>query len=501
MQELHSALCLSCNHTCSFIQSQAAFATFSKGGFGVYSRNCSIILLFLCNPLHYSERIPVMRILFCLLCVVFACLPARLSAQSGLTLEQMNEKLKPYFADELISDLKDQLPRGAQYRIWGWDVGDFTGDGAPDLAMSVRMSTDKGRNVQVYLFADIDGYLTRVGKFPYTFVESPIEVGVLIKDNGCFVIEKAQDFDWTISGYRLDNGSLMVLDSFKTERVRTMTHEAYRNFQNLSGYEKYRDTRTNDELFQSDFLCVPSYPRGKYIYKGFASDAVSNSVKYISKGAYYWSGADDLAFSVRSAHNEQYLYFLVKVTDDRIITEAKEGAAHDKVEVWLDMSNVVNRFVKKRGKTENFRTRAEGSIFAFSISPGNFLDKKPTVRPSAVDVLTDVQKQAIQQVKAAATLWDKGYIVKVRIPFQLLGFVGAPIEEGKIVEYGCTVVVRDIDNEFRPEEETFLSTSKFDNSNPSSYGSLMLMPNALVYGEVRNIYADAIADRLRDLGF
>jgi hypothetical protein len=433
--------------------------------------------------------------------VVFVSSASVLHAQSGLALEQMQEKLKPYFADELIGDIKDQLPRGAQYRIWGWDVGDFSGDGAPDLALSVRMNNDRGRNVQVYLFADIDGFLTRVGKFPYTFVETPIEVGVLIKDNGCFVVEKSQDFDWTITGYRLDNGSLIVLDSFRTERVRTMTHEAYRNFQNLSGYERYRDTRTNDELFLSDFLCLPSYPRGKYIYKGFASDAHSSSVKYISKGAFYWSGADDLSFSVRSAHNEQYLYFLVKVTDDVIISEKDEGSPFDKVEIWLDMSNVPNRFIKKRGKTDSFRMRAEGGIFAFSVNPGNFLDKKPSVRPSAVDILTDAQKQALPQVKAAATLWEKGYIVKIRIPFQLLGFIGAPIEEGKIVEYGCTVVVRDVDNEFRPEEETFLATSKFDNSNPSSYGALLLMPNALVYGEVRNIYADAIADRLRDIGF
>ncbi|MDW8219562.1 MAG: sugar-binding protein [Bacteroidota bacterium] len=422
-------------------------------------------------------------------------------AQSGLTFEQIQEKLKPYFADELIGDLKDQLPRGVQYRIWGWDVGDFSGDGAPDLVMSIRLNNDKGRNVRVYLFADIDGYLTRVGTFPYTFVENPIEVGVLIKDNGCFVIEKAQDFDWTITGYRLDNGSLVVLDSFRTERVRTMTHESYRNFQTLSGYEKYRDTRTNDELFYSDFLCIPSYPRGKYIYKGFAANATSTSVKYISKGAYYWSGADDLSFSVRSAHNDQYLYFLVKITDDVVIPEQKEGVPHDKVEIWLDMSNVSNRFIKKRGKTENFRTRAEGGIFAFSVRPGNFADKKPSVRTSAVDVLTESQKQALQQVKVASTLWDKGYIVKIRIPFQLLGFVSAPVEEGKIVEYGCTVVVRDIDNEFRPEEETFLATSKFDNSNPSSYGALLLMPHSLVYGEVRNIYADAIAERLHDIGF
>jgi hypothetical protein len=452
------------------------------------------------RPLHNLLPVSTMPISLSFF-IVLLLTTVRLSAQSGLTLEQVQEKLQPYFADELISDLKDQLPRGVQFRVWGWDVGDFSGDGVPDVALSVRLVNDKGRNVQVYLFADIDGYLTRVGKFPYTFVESPIEVGVLIKDAGCFVIEKAQDFDWTISGYKLDNGSLMVLDSFKTERVRTMTHEAYRNFQSLNGYEKYRDTRTNDELFLSEFLCVPSYPRGKYIYKGFSSDAVSNSVKYITKGAFYWTGAEDASFTVRSAHNEQFLYFLVKVTDDRVVPEGKEGAPHDKVEVWLDMSNVANRFIKKRVKAESFRTKAEGGVFAFSISPGNFTDKKPSVRTSAVDVLTDVQKQAIQQVRAAATTSEKGYTIKIRIPFQLLGFVGAPVEEGKIIEYGCTTIVRDIDNEYRADEETSLASSKFDNSNPSSYGALLLLPNALVYGEVRNIYADAIAERLRDIGF
>ena len=74
----------------------------------------------------------------------------RLSAQSGLTLEQMNENSN-LFCRRTYRRPQRPAPRGAQYRIWGWDVGDFTGDGAPDLAMSVRMSTDKGRNVQVYL--------------------------------------------------------------------------------------------------------------------------------------------------------------------------------------------------------------------------------------------------------------------------------------------------------------------------------------------------------------
>jgi hypothetical protein len=426
-------------------------------------------------------------------------------AQTGLTIEEMQEKLKPYFADELIDDVREQLPKGVQYRIWGWDVGDYSGDKAPDLVLSVRQANDKGKNVNVYLFTDIDGYLTRVGKFTYTFLEVPIEVGVFIKDNGCFVLQKAQDFEWSITGYRFDNGSLIVLDAFKTERVKNMTHEAYHNYQTLTAYERYRDTKSNDELFYADYLSVPSYPRGSYVFKGFSADAVSNQSKYITKGAFYWSGEADASFSARSVYNEQYLYFLIKITDDKVVSEAasaKEGT-FDNVEIWLDMSNVQNRFVRKKGKADNltFRTQAESGIFAFTITPGNFAERKPSVRTSASDELTDAQKQASSQVKAVASLWEKGYVVKLRVPFQLLGFTGVPIEEGKVTEYGCTVLVNDIDNEFRPEERTIIATSKFSNANPSSYGSVMFIPNGVVYGEARNIYSEPVVDRLKEIGF
>jgi hypothetical protein len=462
------------------------------------------------------------RAAFRLAFAVFAlvALSTRTHAQTGLTMDEMKPKLQPYFADELIDDLKEQLPKGVQYRVWGWDVGDYSGDKVPDLVLAVRQANDKGRNVQVYLFVDIDGYLTRVGKFNYTFIELPIEVGVFVKDNGCFVLQKYQDFEWSITGYRFDNGSIIVLDEFKTERVKNMTHEAYHNYQSLTAYERYRDTKNNDELFYSDYLTIPAYPRGSYVFRGFAADATSNQSKYLTKGSFYWEGADDLSFNSRAVYNEQYMYFLVKVTDDKVVGDAKglevkdeksakdkdaaaDAMVGDKVELWLDMSNVQSRFIKRKGKTESFqfRTRAESSIFAFTVSLGNFAERKPSVKTSASDDLSDVQKQAVQQVKVATSLWEKGYIVKIRIPFQLLGFTGAPVEEGKISEYGCTVLVRDVDNEFRPDEETILATSKFENANPSSYGALMFIPNGVVYGEARNIYTEPIVDRLREIGF
>ena len=38
---------------------------------------------------------------------------------------ELAKKLEPYFAEDLINDIKNQLPQQSNYAIWGWDVGDF----------------------------------------------------------------------------------------------------------------------------------------------------------------------------------------------------------------------------------------------------------------------------------------------------------------------------------------------------------------------------------------
>ncbi len=83
----------------------------------------------------------------------------------------------------------------------------------------------------------------------------------------------------------------------------------------------------------------------------------------------------------------------------------------------------------------------------------------------------------------------------------IFGFEAAPLEESKWTEFGCTIVYHDIDNEYRPEEETQISTSNFDSSNPMTYGSLLLIPQNKWYGEAENIYADDILKILFEQGF
>lgn len=422
-------------------------------------------------------------------------------AQSGMTFEDLREKLDPYFAEELIGDVHKQLPLGIDYRIWGWDVGDFSGDGYHDLAASIKIKGDRSRAVQVYLFVDIDGYLTKVGQFEYKYIELPIEVGIAIRDNACHVMQKERKYHWDVIGYRFDNGSLIVLDEFSTKQKKRLTRESYRNFQTLNGYERFLSTRSGKVEFFTEFLSIPSYSRGRYVFKGLSSDVISNSVKFVPSGAFYWEGKEDVSLKIRSAYDDEFVYVLVYVTDDIVTPERIEDGLSERVEVWLDVANVPNRILREDTKWDEYRTLADSGIFSFAVYPGNFAERKAYVNISATDELTEVQRQAVEQVKAVSSLWDDGYVVKLRIPFQLLGFEGAPIDPDAITEFGCTVVAYDIDNEFRPEEESVIATSAFESMNPATYGALLFIPNSIRYGEARNIYADPVAERLKELGF
>lgn len=422
-------------------------------------------------------------------------------AQTGMTFEEFSAKLKPYFAEELIADVERQLPQGTSYQIWGWDVGDYSGDGFPDVAFAIRTASEKKRLMNVYLFVDIDGFLTNVERYNYPFVDVPLEVGIVIKENTCYVMQKHEQYRWSVTGYRFDRGSLLVLDNFKTGPEKDLTHESYRNYQTLFGYEKYVKTRSGEEEFLTEFLSIPSYPRSQYVYKGYAQDAVSNLVRFVPKGAYWWTGGQDASFRVRSAYDQEFIYFSVYVSDDKVITNDAEGAPSEKVEFWFDINNADNRLLRSAGRRLNFRTVADSGLFAFTVTPGNFSTAQPSVNISSTDELTDVQRGQVSLVNAVVSPADSGYLVKIRIPFLLLGFEGAPVESGSITELGCTVAVHDIDNYYRPEEATLIATSHFESMNPASYGTILFLPTHVNYGNAINIYTEPLAERLKDIGF
>ncbi len=429
---------------------------------------------------------------------------ANLLGQSGIKFPELAKRLDPYFDVALIEDMRKQLPQGSDFNVWGYDVGDFSGDGYTDVAISLRLSGDRSRKMHVYLFADVDGFLQKVGQLSYDFLDLPLEIGVVIRDNKCFVTKKNKQYDWIMDAYSFDNGALMKSETFATRRIGDLTYEKVRNYVNLDGSDKYIRTRNGEEVFKRKYHTLPSYPRGRLIYKGYQAELYSDYIDYVHAGAYYWKGEKDCSFKVASSHDENYLYFTIYVNDDVVVPEICDTCITDMVDLWLDVNiaNEENRFVKyaKDGKIK-FREKADSGIFRISINPGNYLEKEAWVKIATSDDLTSLQRSESKNIKAVSNLTDDGYVVRFKVPFTFMGFAINPVSPTQSVEIGCTIVVTDYDNEFRPEEKTEIANSVFSPFDPSSYGSLVIVPSNQWYGESVNIYSEDIIKGLMEYGF
>jgi hypothetical protein len=436
---------------------------------------------------------------------VFLLTCTGLFSQSGMRFPELEKRLEPYFAEDLITDIRNELPQNTNYTIWGWDVGDYSGDGYYDVAISVKIAGEKNNKMHVYLFVDIDGYLTKVAQYPFEYFELPLEIGVVIKDGNCYITKKIEEYNWLIRGFRYENGTIMVYDEFKTRKIGNYTYETYNNYNTLQYDERYIETATGRHLMSANYLNIISYPRGKRIFKGYADETYSDYVDYVRKGAYHWDGNEDCSFSVKSAYDEDYLYFVITVFDQSIIAHNYEYYPADNVELWFDINYTgkdVNRLMDTTKKEIAYRTNAEYGIFNFVVYPGDFFERRAYVKEiCSTDDLYYFQQDAVESIKVVSSLMDDSYQLKIKIPFLIFGFEKSPVKGNKPVEIGCSIVVNDIDNEYRPEEETEIASSNFNENNPSTYGSLILMPEGMWYGEVKNIYRDNILNHLKDLGF
>jgi hypothetical protein len=438
-----------------------------------------------------------------MLAMCAVAIPAR--AQSGMEFEELRLKLQTYFADELIADLQKSMPKGAPYRVWGWDVGDFTGDGFNDVAFSIYISGSRKKECQVFLFGDIDGFLVNVAHFNVGFVELPLEVGVVIKDTVCYVARKRKADDWGMKGYRFLQGSMVLVDEFNTNKVASYPHEDYHNYFSLRTRERFED-RDGEELFSTDYLTIPCYERGRLVYAGIQPEVQAYSIDQVLFGSYWWKGADDASFSARFVYDAENLYVRVAVTDSNVVTGWCDTCPADRVELWFEVNAPTDEHrsrtilsVNRKGVTP--RNESDTGVYALAVRIGDFADIRPSVKVRTTDELDPLQNRSLQQVRVVTAPRTNGYVVKLRIPLELLGFSQPPLDEDGETEFGCTVVVYDVDNEFRPEETTAIATSPLRELDPASYGAIRFLPSDRWYGESRNIFTDGVLATLRELGF
>lgn len=453
------------------------------------------------------------------LAAISSYLPA--SAAGGKLFGDFAVQLEPYFTRPMIEDIKKQLPLTENYKIWGWDVGDFSGDGYPDCAITVNLHSEKKRRMHVYLFADIDGYLKKIGHYPYYYVDLPLEIGVSIAGNACSITKKNEKYSWDIYSYTYQTGVVVLKSHFSTRRIGDLTYEKTVDYLSLTNTEKFIYTKSKEIAFYREFSSIVSYPRGKQVFKGYTRESLINNIDYVYSGAWYLDGRDDLSYTVKSAYDSDFLYFTVNVTDDKIVVRSCDDCIvtgigeqlsktcdtcfADHINMWIDVYTPFeeneNRFMTIENNRINFRNSAERTIMKFSIYPGDFHSQDAEIEIATNDYLNSFRRFDTRKLKASANLTDKGYIVKFRIPLRVLGYENCPTDDKKIVELGTSFAVVDYDNKFRPHEKTEMANSDLKPYNPTTYGSLFMIPYNQYYGEAENIFEMDILQALREYGF
>lgn len=489
-----------------------------------------------------------MIILRFLLAGLLVCITSwRVHAQ-GMLLDSMlpriaNELHSPALAEQL----RTIVPDFENQKVWGLAIGDFTNDTLPDVALSLYDRNVAKDQVRVYLFENQKGkQLVNRFEKPVPFIESPIEVGLSIEGSVVTITQKTGDELWSQDGYSIESGDVALVDHFETEKEdlksgakaksHPIGHEVYRNYETLRTRESYLANASDDASLKIAYFTLPSYQRLREIYPGYGHIMTDTTSDLLVSGSGFRRDARDLSIrSIQTAYNDEFLYIAVRVRDDYVIGGQTKPENNDRVSFWFDTKftgdrlNRDRRLLSTEGGVPTFRTAIDSLVtnitFALPHRPG----RATQVSHSSAAPLTTLELEGLKSMLAQMTYDTEkggvvGYTLSARIPFSYLNletnparFYEKPVPVhgsdetgvelstlagiGDAATLGFTALVYDVDDPMHPNEVTVQATSQYEAGNPSTFGTLVLEPSTIYYGEVHPTYLQQLRSGLGAAGF
>ena len=455
------------------------------------------------------------------------------------------DRLALTFNKQMISSLRDQIPvRYDEQRVWGLAIGDFSNDSLPDLALSVYDIDSPTREVTVYLLEnDSNKFFRNVFRKKYSYIETPIEVGLTTEGAVVTIIQKTDDTQWKQEGYTVYAGDVVLIDDYETQneeipsanpKAKAMGHSKYRDYETLFTKESYFATKDGQIMMDAKYYTFPAYSRLRSVYPGYGRDMDDTTKQFIIKGADYRRDSKDLSIHrALMAYDDEYIYFSITVLDDAVWGGNEKQEANDRVSLWFDTWQGANRFLlkAKKGAVPNFRTETDSNIYNIIFTVPDVGGRSAKLTLSSAAALSDAQQEAGKLIRSVfnrdtANGVVTGYTLKVRIPIAFLGLETNPVtafenrasemmfdnEESKNnkrerkedLEFpyiGFTAVVQDVDNPSHPEEVTVQATSNFRQNDPTSFGEIRLIPSGKFYGAVKPTYIKTFTEELLRAGY
>ena len=417
-----------------------------------------------------------------------------LFSQSGSTVKEFETKLSDYYDAELIEDVISTIG-DSQSRVWSWDIGDYSSDDHNDIACVVRYSKEKLKQCSVFFFVDINGTLTPVGSQTRDFFDSPLEVGVAIKNSSCYVTSKKEQFNWNIVGYKYKHGSFFESDTFSTSRIGNQTSELFKDHVQRRTSLHVFSTKTEETSFYHHYFDIPSFSKGDIIHSNHAGPYIIDRADDVAVGAFYWKGLADASIHIiESFYDEKAWYLRASIKDDTLIDKICDTCIQDKLTILL------SGILPSQTPEQTFKKQelSKQESYLIDILPSFALPHESTI---VVQEQNSGYKTALSQANLNVKKRNSGYDIFLSIPFHVLsGLEFSSLgKEQRLL--GCSIILTDSDNQFRPEEITKIISSDYETGNDKSLGLLTFYPKNVRIANAQPHFSKELTETLLQLGF
>ncbi|MFN4902777.1 MAG: hypothetical protein ACK5F4_02680 [Ignavibacteria bacterium] len=418
-----------------------------------------------------------------------------LCAQSGTSLKEFEKKLSDYYDPELIEDVVQTIGFADQVKVWSWDIGDFSSDEHNDLACVVRYSKEKTKQCSIFFFVDINGSLIPAGNITRDFVDSPLEVGVAIRDASCYVTSKKEQFNWNIVGYRYRHGIFFESDTFSTSRIGTQTMETFTDHVQRRNKIHVFSTRNEETTYYHHFHDIPAFKKGDIIMPCYAGPFIIDKADDVSKGAYFWKGPSDASVHIlESLYDDASLHLTLYIKDDTLSEKICDSCIQDKLTIILH--DRIPGYDPER--IEKKQEKNIPSTYMVDIIPSF---EQPYSSKAIVQEQRTGRKQLLSEELMKLKVGNDGYFIDITIPFSSMPEIDVSAVGSDVHSIGCTIILSDSDNRFRPEEMTQIQSSDYEAGNPRSLGILSFHPYEAHIGLIQPYFLKELTEALLQIGF
>jgi cellulose/xylan binding protein with CBM9 domain len=390
---------------------------------------------------------------------------ARGTDPDSATYSRFAGELRQYLPNNMIIPLFSKLPAGAS--VYGYDLGDITGNGERDLVVSLKKPKTRHNETFIYFFSSKNSKFELIKVLKRRWNQDPLEVAFYIEDGICYVTDKIKDKHWRVDGYSIDKFVFRHVNSWENFPLRggKIGNQIESNYLDMKTSETHYKTTDLKEIIKSRYLTVPAFPSGITLPADLPSVVGDTSYRMVMKGTSNWFGPEDCSLSVLARYDSSFLNIYAVIRDDLIIG-GDSIQNRDALELWLDC-NGKHSYLYNSG-TYHLRAGYAKDVLGIEIAAS----KGSTF--SEMNISYSGFKKRSKAVSAisstAAMLKGGGWLIRCSIPWELLD--GAPPEN----DIGFAYAYTDVDDSEKRHWYSLLANSDhFRSAAPYTFGRMMFI--------------------------